>query len=114
MKLGIRGLFYFFLYLLLTHPTKAAAQFASSAPAVGSFDNFLVGFLENFLSWIFTGIGIFSLLGLPIAALLYISSGGADDRLAIARRIFVYSFFGLFIAIAGYFLVGYVQSVLNL
>lgn len=103
---------YFILSILLLIPHEIHAQFSGN-PHTGGFSDSLASFLESFLGWILAAILIFSILGLPISVILYISSGGADDRLAEGRNVFKYSLLGIILSSAGFFLLRYLASSLS-
>ncbi|HPN96183.1 MAG TPA: hypothetical protein PLK35_00290 [Candidatus Moranbacteria bacterium] len=88
------------LYLFFLNFQVAFAQFRDMpkkkeilSPSVTS--HLFFGFLEL----IFGGIGVLSIFGFFIFAILYATAGGEESRISVAWRIFCFSLLGLFLCI---------------
>lgn len=109
----LKKLAYFLIYILLLIPFSVRAQFAESAPASDSLGIRMIGFFESIV-YIFLGaIGVISIIGLLIAAVLYATAGGDDDRVGQSGRTIGYSIVGIIICIMGIYLLDYLNNYLG-
>ena len=96
-------------------PLVAGAQFDPTAGSSGtglstdSLDSTLTNILNIFLAL----IALLTVLGFVVAGIMFITAGGNDARLGQAKSWLMYSIIGLVVALVGYIVVNFIDTLLT-
>ena len=69
--------------------------------------------ISNLMRWILAIVGIIGVIGFAVAGILYLTAAGDEDRVASAKRAFIYSILGVVIALSGVIIVRAIQNFLS-
>jgi hypothetical protein len=97
---------------LFSAPKSFLAQFQPPSDT-GLPSTTVSDIISNLMSWILSVVGILAIIAFAIAGILYMTSGGDEERISSAKRAFIYSILGVIIALSGLVIVQAVQNFLN-
>lgn len=84
----------------------AQAQAMANAPTFAEVGGRVVNFMLGV-------VGFIGIIGLVLSALIYLTAGGSEDRIAFAKKSFLYSIVGIFVALGALILIGQVSVLLR-
>jgi hypothetical protein len=92
-------------------PALASAQAADNGPGVYITSlSYLVGFIEHALWIVFGGIAVICFV---VAGILFLTAGGAPEKVTAARSAFIWGIAGVVVGILAYSIVAIVTSVMG-
>ncbi len=104
---------FFYLALFFMHRSEVLA----STPVVvvsnpGGSSN-LSELVENVLSWVLSVAGSIALLMLVVGGIMYITSAGDEQKIAVSKKIITWTILGLVIILASYSIIVALDKILT-
>jgi len=73
----------------------------------------LVEVAFNILEFLLRIFGIVAIIGLVISGIIYLTSGGSEDRIAVAKKSFLYSMVGIIVALGSIIFIKQIYNFLK-
>lgn len=114
MTSKLKQSFYAAAAMVVTAPSAVLAQYTSPADDFGlATDASFTDLLTTLLNWILSILAILAILMIVVSGVLYMTSGGDEDRIGRAKSWLTYSIIGLVVALLGYVIVTAVGAALG-
>ncbi len=112
------GFLVFSLFFVFALQAELAQAAATCGTALGIYCNAtsnkdLVSAIITVIRYLFSIIGIFSLLFMVIAGIKYMTAAGSEQKVTSAKESFTSAVFGLVIALMAYAILEVIHGILN-
>lgn len=99
-----------FVCITYSAPSAALGQYADRSEGMSLLSWI---FLLKVLYWALGFIGVASFMALIISVVFFVIAGGGEEPLAKSAAFFSYAFLGILVYIIGYFLLRYLERLID-
>ncbi|QQS61719.1 MAG: hypothetical protein IPN70_02200 [Candidatus Moraniibacteriota bacterium] len=106
----IKKAFYVLSLCVLTVPAAVSAQLSTGGYGSGLSQSTIWSVIQRLMQWLLYILGMIAIIAFVISGLIYLTSGGSDDRASTAKNAMVYAIIGVVVALLGLIILTAVNS----